>query len=81
MGALVQCPLLFITGDSDPLVPTSVVDSLGSEMAKRTAPAAVEFQVYKSAGHAFAHHPQSDQDRVDSEKAMTDALQWLHRYL
>lgn len=82
VGARARCSLMFVTGDEDELVPMEVVEKLQETLnEKNTTMDDCEIQVYEHAGHAFAHHPQSDQDKIDSEIVLEQAMSWLTKHL
>lgn len=80
-GRNISCPLLFLTGDNDELVPINVVQSLQKCLAENVNGGPFQVEVFQGFGHAFAHHPQTAEDKVESEKAMEKALLWFQQHL
>lgn len=77
-GANTKCSLLFIAGESDDLVPAENVQKLRQTIeAENTAMKACEMIIVKGAGHAFAHRPESQDDKGDSDRLLHCAANWL----
>jgi len=82
VGRNASCPLLFISGDQDELVPADVVDRLQRTISEENGKMeSCEMHIVEGAGHAFAHHPQTDEDRIDSEIVLNEACAWLHEHM
>lgn len=71
----IQVPVLFITGDQDPLSPVDTVEQL-----KAKVPGSA-IRVYAGRGHAFGHHPASMDDDDAAEDAFGEMRKWLHDHL
>ncbi|XP_070682518.1 uncharacterized protein [Malus domestica] len=69
----VKVPVLFITGDNDPLCRVSVVESIEKTIGRGSRVVS-----FKGRGHGFAHRPQSFEEDEDAEKAFTLMRNWLH---
>lgn len=81
VGRNARCPILLQTGDQDDLVPMTVVDTLRETLLKNNNVEDWGVHVFEGLGHAFAHHPATEEDKVHSEIALDNAVGWLHRYL
>lgn len=76
------CSLLFIAGESDDLVPEKTVEQLQRTLeTENTAMKECKMIIVEKAGHAFVHQPMSDEDKIDSERLLTTAVQWLLKEL
>ncbi|KAJ3707725.1 hypothetical protein LUZ61_011430 [Rhynchospora tenuis] len=71
----IQVPVLFISGDEDPLCPVSVLE----EMERNIKGAKVA--VYRGRGHGFAHRPESQEEDKDAEDAFVVTRTWLQEKL
>lgn len=81
-GRKAKCPLLFVSGDCDPLVPLSIVDTLrGALEDENEVMPDCEVIVAEGAGHAFVHRCKSEDDHADSEFLLQKAAHWLSRFL
>lgn len=81
-GRQAACPLLFVCGDNDPLVPSSVIESLRDTLDTENASMEdCEIIIAEGAGHAFAHRPKTEDDRADSEYLLQRATKWLSQNL
>ncbi|XWS23416.1 hypothetical protein CRYUN_Cryun28dG0012300 [Craigia yunnanensis] len=71
----VKVPVLFISGDNDPLCPVSVLSEFEKSIGKRS-----RVEIFKGRGHAFAHRPGSPEEDADAdaEQAFTLMRNWLH---
>ncbi|GMJ11680.1 hypothetical protein HRI_004837100 [Hibiscus trionum] len=69
----IKVPVLFISGDDDPLCPVSVL----SEFEKITGKGS-RVVILKGRGHAFVHRPGSMEEDEDAEQAFTLMKNWLH---
>ncbi|XVE55043.1 hypothetical protein DITRI_Ditri03aG0129400 [Diplodiscus trichospermus] len=69
-----KVPVLFISGDNDPLCPVSFL----SELEKSIGNKGSRVVIFKGRGHAFAHRPGSPEEDADAEKAFTLMRNWLH---
>lgn len=78
VGRRASCCLLVITGDNDPLVPMDVVYELQGTVEKENRTMDdFEIQVVEGAGHAFAHHPKTELDKIDSEISLSQGVEYL----
>lgn len=76
------CSLLFIAGESDDLVPGKTVEELRRTLeTENTAMKECEMIIVEKAGHAFVHRPKSEEDKIDSERLLSTAIQWLLKEL
>lgn len=71
----VKVPVLFVTGDQDPLCRVETVRALAKGIPGS------EVQVYPGRGHAFVHRPSSMEEDEDAERAFQAARHWLHVHL
>ena len=81
VGKNANCALLFITGDQDELVPLQYVEQLRGTLDENEDMKDLEFQIVTGAGHAFAHHPKSESDEVQSELSFARAEEYLRCHL
>ncbi|GKV35202.1 hypothetical protein SLEP1_g43504 [Rubroshorea leprosula] len=68
-----KVPVLFISGDNDPLCPVSVL----SDLEKRIGMGS-KVMIFKGRGHGFAHRPGSPEEDSDAEQAFGAMRNWLH---
>ncbi|XP_021288891.1 carboxymethylenebutenolidase homolog [Herrania umbratica] len=69
----VKVPVLFISGDNDPLCPVSVLSEFEKSIGQGS-----RVVIFKGRGHAFAHRPGSPDEDGDAEQAFTLMRNWLH---
>lgn len=69
----VQVPVLFISGDSDPLCPVSILHDTEKNIGKGS-----KAIIFKGRGHGFAHRPESPEEDSDAEEAFIIMRNWLH---
>ncbi|XWS24763.1 hypothetical protein CRYUN_Cryun27aG0011600 [Craigia yunnanensis] len=69
----VKVPVLFISGDNDPLCPVIVLSEFEKSIGKGS-----RVVIFKGRGHAFAHRPGSLEEDADAEQAFTLMRNWLH---
>ncbi|EOY17357.1 hypothetical protein QUC31_001432 [Theobroma cacao] len=69
----VKVPVLFISGDNDPLCPVSVLSEFEKSIGQGS-----RVVIFKGRGHAFAHRPGSPEEDGDAEQAFTLMRNWLH---
>lgn len=69
----VKVPVLFISGDDDPLCPVNVLSDMekGIGMGSKVV-------VFEGRGHGFAHRPGSPEEDEDAERAFGVMRNWLH---
>lgn len=72
LAAKIKIPILFISGDNDPLCPVSIL----AEMEKSIEGSKV--LIYYGQGHGFAHRPDSPEEDEDAESAFAIMRNWLH---
>ncbi|KAJ8641630.1 hypothetical protein MRB53_018324 [Persea americana] len=72
LAAKIKIPVLFISGDNDPLCPVNFL----TDMEKSIEGSKVV--IYYGQGHGFAHRPQSPEEDEDAEIAFTIMRDWLH---
>lgn len=71
----VKVPVLFITGDDDPLCPVGTLGEIQGRIKGS------KLLVFKGRGHAFAHRPGSSEEDNDAEQAFLEMRNWLHHAL
>ncbi|KVH98250.1 carboxymethylenebutenolidase homolog [Cynara cardunculus var. scolymus] len=76
VAANVKVPILFITGDNDPLCPVKVVEDI-----ERHNVGGSKVVVFKGRGNGFVHRPASAEDDKDAEAAFMIMRNWLHNGL
>ncbi|KAE8702711.1 Alpha/beta-Hydrolases superfamily protein isoform 2 [Hibiscus syriacus] len=69
----IKVPVLFISGDDDPLCPVSVLSEFEKIIGKGS-----RVVIFEGRGHAFAHRPGSLEEDEDAEQAFTLMRNWLH---
>ncbi|XP_072965373.1 uncharacterized protein [Typha angustifolia] len=72
IGNKIRVPVLFVSGDNDPLCPVSILQ----EMEKNIKGSRVV--IYQGRGHGFIHRPESQEEDEDAEDAFTIVRNWLH---
>ena len=75
-AARVAVPILYITGDEDPLCPVAVVEDI-----ERNNVGGSKVVVFKGRGHGFVHRPGSAEDDKDAEEAFMIMRNWLQNGL
>lgn len=82
VGTNSKASLLFIAGDSDDLVPKNTMETLRETLrSEHSSMKEWEMIVVENAGHAFAHRPRTEADKVDSVWLLNTATQWLVKKL
>lgn len=76
VAAKIKVPVLYITGDEDPLCSVQVLDGIASENVGGS-----RVVVFKGRGHGFVHRPASAEDDQDAEEAFTIMRNWLQNGL
>ncbi|XP_078181989.1 alpha/beta-Hydrolases superfamily protein [Carex rostrata] len=71
----IQVPVLFISGDNDPLCPVNVLEEMERNIK------GTKLVVYSGRGHGFAHRPESQEEDKDAEDAFGVARHWLQEKL
>lgn len=69
----VQVPVLFISGDNDPLCPVSLLRDMEKSIGK-----GARVVVFTERGHGFAHRPASPEEDGDAEQAFTIVRNFLY---
>ncbi|KAL5715748.1 carboxymethylenebutenolidase [Ranunculus cassubicifolius] len=69
----IKVPVLFISGDSDPLCPIQTLKKYEEGIGKGS-----RLVVFKGQGHAFAHMPDSPEADQVAEEAFVITRNWLH---
>ncbi|KAJ4967044.1 hypothetical protein NE237_018893 [Protea cynaroides] len=72
----IKVPLLFVSGDNDPLCPVGVL----MDMEKRIGRGS-RVVVFKGRPHGFAHRPESPEEDGDAEEAFVIMRNWLNEAL
>ncbi|GKD96366.1 carboxymethylenebutenolidase, partial [Tanacetum coccineum] len=68
-----KVPVLYITGDEDPLCSVQVLEDI-----KGNNVGGSRVVVFKGRGHGFVHRPATAEDDQDAEEAFTIMRNWLH---
>ncbi|XP_076920935.1 uncharacterized protein LOC143582198 [Bidens hawaiensis] len=76
VAAKIKVPVLYITGDDDPLCPVKVVEDI-----VRDNDGGSKVVVFKGRGHGFVHRPASSEEDKDAEEAFTIMRNWLQNGL
>ncbi|KAI4320208.1 hypothetical protein MLD38_033713 [Melastoma candidum] len=71
-AANMKIPVLFISGDEDPLCPVT-----GLEGIQKTIGRDSKVVIFKGRGHGFAHRPGSPEEDKDAEEAFAVMRNWL----
>lgn len=72
----VEVPVLFITGDNDPLCPVGTLAELEKAIGKGS-----RVVVFKGRRHAFVHRPESPEEDADADEAFMIMRTWLCDHL
>lgn len=72
----VKVPVLFITGDNDPICPVNILNGFGNIIGNNSKVA-----VFKGRGHGFVHRPESPEEDADAEEAFMITRHWLQNRL
>jgi carboxymethylenebutenolidase len=72
----IKVPVLFISGDNDPLCPVNVLENIEKSIGRGS-----RLVTFKGRGHGFAHRPQSADEDEDAEKAFMIMRNWLNEGL
>ncbi|PWA46138.1 carboxymethylenebutenolidase [Artemisia annua] len=76
VAAKIKVPVLYITGDEDPLCSVQVLEEIDRDNVGGS-----KVVVFKGRGHGFVHRPASAEDDQDAEEAFTIMRNWLHNGL
>ncbi|KAJ4701217.1 endo-1,31,4-beta-D-glucanase-like [Melia azedarach] len=72
LASNIKVPVLFISGDNDPLCPVNVLKNLEKSIDRGS-----RVMIFEGRGHGFAHRPSLEED-VDAEQAFTEMRNWLN---
>ncbi|XP_068663927.1 uncharacterized protein [Aristolochia californica] len=72
LASKINIPVLFVSGDNDPLCPVSVLHDMEKNIKNSRV------QIYHGRGHGFAHRPESPEEDEDAEDAFALMKTWLH---
>ncbi|XP_034675083.1 carboxymethylenebutenolidase homolog [Vitis riparia] len=75
-AANVKVPVLFISGDDDPLCPVNLLKDIEKSIGRGS-----RLVIFEGRGHGFAHRPESPEDDEDAEQAFTVLRSWLQEGL
>ncbi|KAL5778847.1 hypothetical protein ACOSQ2_009584 [Xanthoceras sorbifolium] len=73
LASNIKVPVLFISGDNDPLCAVSVLKDIEKRIGRGS-----RTEIFEGRGHAFAHRPGSPEEDTDAEQAFTITRNWLH---
>ncbi|KAK9110119.1 hypothetical protein Sjap_018179 [Stephania japonica] len=76
LAPTVKLPILFISGDHDPLCPVGPLNEMAKSIGRGS-----KVLVFKNRGHGFAHRPESPEEDRDAEEAFMAMRNWLHKSL
>ncbi|KAI7756192.1 hypothetical protein M8C21_032398 [Ambrosia artemisiifolia] len=76
VAAKIKVPVLYITGDDDPLCSVKVLEDI-----ERDNECGSKVVVFKGRGHGFVHRPASNEEDKDAEEAFMIMRNWLHNGL
>ncbi|KAI3431869.1 DLH domain-containing protein [Psidium guajava] len=69
----INVPVLFISGDEDPLCPVSLLRDIEKSIARGS-----RVVIFEGRGHGFAHQPNSPDEDKDADQAFQVMRSWLH---
>ncbi|XP_010543695.1 PREDICTED: carboxymethylenebutenolidase homolog [Tarenaya hassleriana] len=72
----VKVPVLFVTGDRDPLCEVEGLYEMERKIGKGS-----KTVVFEGRGHGFVHRPETPEDDRDAEEAFAVMRNWLHEKL
>ncbi|PON79381.1 Dienelactone hydrolase [Parasponia andersonii] len=73
LASNVKAPVLFISGDNDPLCSVSLLENVEKRISRGS-----RVVVFEGRGHGFAHRPESPEEDADAEQAFIMTRNWLH---
>ncbi|XP_050214516.1 uncharacterized protein LOC126665609 isoform X2 [Mercurialis annua] len=73
LASNVKVPVLFISGDNDPLCSVSVLKDIEKNIEKGS-----RVVIFEGRGHGFAHRPASPEEDTAAEEAFLIMRNWLH---
>ncbi|XP_030522526.1 carboxymethylenebutenolidase homolog [Rhodamnia argentea] len=68
----INVPILFISGDEDPLCPVSLLRDIENSIGRGS-----RVVIFEGRGHGFAHQPNSPDEDKDAEQAFLVMRSWL----
>ncbi|XP_015902438.3 uncharacterized protein LOC107435355 [Ziziphus jujuba] len=69
----IKVPVLFISGDDDPLCPVTVLKDAEKRIGRGS-----RVEIFQGRGHGFVHRPESPEEDGDAERAFVMMRNWLH---
>lgn len=69
----IKVPVLFISGDNDPLCSVSVLKDIEKSIGQGS-----KVVIFEGRDHGFAHRPKSPEEDGDAESAFTIMRNWLN---
>ncbi|XP_021748145.1 carboxymethylenebutenolidase homolog [Chenopodium quinoa] len=72
----VKVPVLFVTGDNDPLCQVSILNEFGNVIGNNS-----KVIVFEGRGHGFVHRPETPEEDADAEEAFMIMRNWLQNQL
>lgn len=76
-GERATCSLMAVFAEKDKLVPLTVVEELQEGLEKNDVMEECDLMMFDGAGHAFAHHPKTEQDEDDCEILKFQTTEWF----
>lgn len=76
VASSIKVPVLFISGDDDPLCPVSILEDVEKRIGRGS-----RVEIFQGRGHGFAHRPESPEEDGDAERAFTIMRNWLYESL
>ncbi|KAK9270661.1 hypothetical protein L1049_026243 [Liquidambar formosana] len=73
IAANVKVPVLFISGDNDPLCPVTVLKDIEKSIGRGSRAV-----IFEGRGHGFAHRPESPEEDGYAEQAFMVMRDWLY---
>ncbi|KAF8376950.1 hypothetical protein HHK36_030321 [Tetracentron sinense] len=73
VAANIKIPVLFVSGDNDPLCPVTVLKDMEKSIGRGTS-----VVIFKGRGHGFAHRPETPEEDGDAEEAFMVMRNWLY---
>lgn len=73
ISSKINVPVLFISGDNDPLCPVSLQQEIQMSIGRGS-----DVVIFEGRGHGFAHRPESPEEDNDAEQAFLLMKNWLY---
>ncbi|XP_024021071.1 carboxymethylenebutenolidase homolog [Morus notabilis] len=73
LASNVKVPVLFISGDNDPLCPISLLEDVEKRIGRGS-----RVEIFKGRGHGFVHRPESPEEDGDAEQVFFMTRNWLY---